>query len=188
MTTMDARREAVVCGDDGAVLGRVWSILLIRRGRELLLDQVLVAGGAFARDTLVPFALLARSSGQRVVLSVSTGAAQAGAAREPAAGGVWLDRNDSVFAVDARLGQLRGCYVDETGAISDLLVNDEIAHQLSLVRVRAVDEIGPHRIQLGSRISEMGVLPQPAQAQFQPVESRSEAERFAHGGAVARPH
>lgn len=177
MTTMDVRMEAVVCGADGAVLGRVESMVLGKRGRELLLDQVLVAGGAFARDTVVPFALLARSSGQRVVLSVSTSMALAGAACEPVSDSVRLDRNDSVFAVDARLGQLRGCYVEETGAISDLLVNDEIAHQLS-----------PHQIQLGSRISEMGVLPQPAQAQYQPVELRGEAERFAHGDAVALSH
>ena len=71
MATMDVRMEALVCGNDGLALGRVWAMLLVEQGRDILLAQVLVAGGAFERDTLLPFALLARSSGQRIELTVA---------------------------------------------------------------------------------------------------------------------
>jgi hypothetical protein len=183
MTTMDVRMEALVRGNDGATLGRVWAMLLVKWERDFLLAQVLVAGGAYERDTFVPFVLLARSSGQQLELSVAKGAALAGAATGPVAGSIRLDRNDPVFAVDARLGHIRGCYVTDTGVISDLLINDEVSHQLSLVSMRAVDEISAHQIQLGNRISEMGELLKPPQALYAPVELRRDAERLAHSHA-----
>jgi hypothetical protein len=185
MATMDVRMEALVRGNDGATLGRVWAMLVVKQERDFLLAQVLVAGGAYEIDTFVPFALLARSSGQQLALSVTKGAALAGAAIVPVAGGIRLDRNDPVFAVDARLGHIRGCYVTATGVISDLLINDEVAHQLSLVSMRAVDAISAHQIQLGSRISELGELLKPRQAFYEPVELRSDAERLAHSQAGA---
>lgn len=186
MATMDVRMEALVCGSDGTTLGRVWAMLLARRGRDIALTHLLVAGGAFERDTLLPFALVARSSGQQIALAVTKRVALAGTATVPPDDAIRFDRNDAVLALDARLGRLRGCYVDEAGTVSDLLINDEVAHQLSLVSIRAVDELSPHRMQLGGRISAMGEMLQPIQAQYQPVELRSEAERFAHSGAAGR--
>lgn len=187
MATMEVRMEALVSGNDGATLGRVWAMLLVRRAREIALVQLLVAGGAFERDSVVPFALLVRSSGQQIELAVTKRAALADVAAAPPDGSVRLDRNDAVFALDARLGHLRGCYVEEAGAVSFLLINDELAHQLSLVSVRAIDALEPHRIQLGSRISALGELLRPSQAFYQPVELRSDAERAAHGHAVTGP-
>lgn len=188
MAMMDVRMEALVCGSDGATLGRIWAMVLVEQGRDILLAQVLVEGGAFERDTLLPFALLARSSGQRIVLTVTKPEALAWSASMPVDGGVRLDRADPVWALDGRLGQLRGCYVDEAGTVSDLLVNDELAHQLGLISIRALDELAPHRIQLRSRISELGELLRPTQALYEPVELRGEAERAAHGQAVAGAH
>lgn len=185
---LDVRMEALVCGSDGATLGRVWAMLLARRGRDTALTHLVVEGGAFECDALLPFALLAESSGQRIALAVTKAGALAGAAPVAPDGAILFDRNDPVLALDARLGRLRGCYVDEAGTISDLLINDEVAHQLSLVSIRAVDELSPHQIQLGGRISAMGEMVQPIQAQYQPVELRSEAERFAHSGAGGRAH
>ncbi len=188
MAMMDVRMEALVCGSDGTTLGRVWAMVLVEQGRDILLAQVLVAGGALERDALLPFALLARSNGQRLDLTVTKTEALAWAATTPLPGGIRLDRADPVWALDGRLGQLRGCYVDAAGTVSDLLVNDELTHQLGLVSIRAIDELAPHRIQLRSRISEMGELLRPTQALYQPVELRSEAERFAHGQAVVGAH
>jgi hypothetical protein len=180
MAMMDVRMEALVCGSDGATLGRVWAMVLVEQGRDTLLAQVLVAGGALERDALLPFALLARSSGQRLELTVTKADALALAATIPVTDGIRMNRADPVWALDGRLGQLRGCYVDEAGTLSDLLVNDEVAHQLGLISVRAIDELAPHRIQLRSRISELGELLRPTQALYQPVELRSEAERASH--------
>ena len=93
MTTMDVRMEALVRGNDDATLGRVWAMLMVKWERDFL---------------------LARSSGQQLELSVTKGTALAGAASVSVAGGIRLDRNDPVFAVDARLGHIRGCYVTAT--------------------------------------------------------------------------
>src|SRR5215217_5018924 len=114
---MDVRMEALVCGSDGATLGRVSAMVFVERGRDTLLAQVLVAGGAFERDALLPFALLARSSGQRLVLTVTKAEALARATTMPVGGGIRLDRAAPVWALDGRLGQLRGCYVDESGTV-----------------------------------------------------------------------
>lgn len=182
MATMDVRMEALVSGNDGATLGRVWAMLLAKREGAVVLTHVLVAGGAFEQDALLPFALLARSSGQRLELAVAKAAVLAGTWPTPPPASVRLDRNDPVFALDARLGHIRGCYVDAAGVISDLLINDEVSHQLSLVGIRAVDELSPHQVRLRGRVSEMGEMLKPPQAFYQPVELRGDAERFAHSG------
>ena len=88
----------------------------------------------------------------------------AGTRPRPPPASVRLDRNDPVFALDARLGHIRGCYVDEAEGVSDLLINDEVPHQLSLVGIRTVDELSPHQVRLRGRVSEMGEMLKPPQA------------------------
>ena len=188
MATMDLRMEATVRGSDGETLGRVWAMLLAREGRDLLLTHLLVEGGAFERDALLPFALVAASSDQLVQLRVSKADALASAEPDGPEGSVEIYRDDPVYAIDARLGHVRGFYVDEAGKISDLLINDEVARRLSMVSIRTVDEITPHRIDLNNRIGAMGELLKPPQAFYQPVELRSEEELFGHGHGAAKQH
>ncbi len=185
---MDVRMEAAVRGADGGTLGRVWAMLIAKRDRDVVLTHLLVEGGAFERDALLPFALVGASSGQEIQLRVSKAEALARAeAREPEDSAL-IYRNDPVHAVDARLGQVRGFYVDEAGKISDILINDEVSRLLSMVSIRAVDEISPHEIQLNSRIGAMGELLKPPQAFYKPVELRREEELFGHGHGSARHH
>jgi uncharacterized protein YrrD len=183
MATADVRMEATVRANDGGVLGRVWAMLLARRERDYYLTHLLVEGGAYRRDALLPFDLIAASSSQEVLLRVGQEQARARAEADTPEGSIPMRRNDLVYAVDARLGQLRGVYVDESGKISDLLINDEVARQLSMTSIRSVDAIEPHRIQIGSRIGAMGELLKPPQAFYEPVELRSEEELLhgAHG-------
>lgn len=188
MAAMDVRMEATVRGSDGETLGRVWAMLLGKEGRDLLLTHLLVEGGAFERDALLPFALVALSSDQLVQLRVTKADALARAEADGPEGGVEIHRNDPVYAIDARLGHVRGFYVDEAGKISDLLINDEVACRLSMVSIRTLDEITPHRIDLNSRIGAMGELLKPPQAFYQPVELRSEEELFGHGHGAAKQH
>lgn len=192
MAVMDMRMEATVRGGDGETLGRVWGMLLGKRERDVILTHLLVEGGAFARDALLPFELVARSSDQEIVLRVPRREALVGTevAEEAEApkGTIVLHRNDPIHAVDARLGQVRGFYVDESGKVSDILVNDEVSRQLSTVSIRTVDEINSHRIELNSRIGAMGELLKPPQAFYQPVELRGEEELFGHGHAASKQH
>lgn len=188
MATADVRMEAVVRGSDGEMLGRVWAMLIGKQGRDLVLTHLQVEGGAFQRDALIPFKLLARSSGQQIELLVTKREAMERAEAAPPEDAVELRRNDPVYAVDARLGHVRGFYVNEEGKISDLLINDEVARQLSMVSIRTVDEIAPNQVQLGTRISAMGELLKPPQAFYEPVELRSEAELFGHGHSAAKQH
>jgi hypothetical protein len=180
MATADVRMEATVRCNDGGVLGRVWAMLLEKRERDYFLTHLLVEGGAYRRDALMPFSLIAASSGQEVLLRVNEQEALAAAESGTPEGSIPMRRNDPVYAIDARLGHVRGFYVDETGKISDLLVNDEVARQLSMTSIRSVDAIEPHRIQLGSRIGAMGELLKPPQAFYEPVELRSD-EELLHG-------
>ena len=180
MATADVRMEATVRCNDGAVLGRVWAMLLAKRERDYYLTHLLVEGGAYRRDALLPFELVAVSSGQELLLRVDQEQALARAVSDTPDGSIPMRRNDPVYAVDARLGQLRGVYVDENGKISDLLINDEVARLLSMTSIRSVDAIEPHRIQIGSRIGAMGELLKPPQAFYEPVELRGEEEML-HG-------
>lgn len=187
MATADVRMEAVVRGSDGEMLGRVWAMLVGKEGRDLLLTHLQVEGGAFQRDALIPFELLARSNGQVIELLVTKAEALARAATAPE-GSVELRRNDPVHAVDARLGHVRGFYVDENGKISDVLINDEVSRQLSMVSVRALDEVSPNRIEVGSRIAAMGELLKPPQAFYEPVELRGEDELLSHSHGATHGH
>ncbi len=184
MATMDVRMEAIVATRDDETLGRVWGMLLMVQGRDTVLTHLLVEGGAFERDTLLPFNLVGWSSDQRVILRVGKIEALANATKEAPEGSVAISRNDPIHAVDARLGRVRGFYVDETGKISDILINDEVASRLSMVGIRSVDELLPHRIDLNSRIAAMGELLKPPQAFYEPVELRSEEEMLGHGHPV----
>src|SRR5688572_30128857 len=73
--------------------------------------------------------------------------ALARAATLPVDAGIRLDRAAPVWALDGRLGQFRGCYVDEAGTAGDLLVNDALADRLGPVSIRASDEFAARRIQ-----------------------------------------
>jgi hypothetical protein len=192
MAVMDVRMEAIVRGSDGETLGRVWGMLLGKRERDVVLTHLLVEGGAFARDALLPFEFVGHSSGQELALRVPKGEALTGtevqAEEEAPEGTIVLHRNDPIHAIDARLGQIRGFYADEAGKISDLLVNDEVSRQLSMVSIRAVEEINSHRVVLNSRIGAMGELLKPPQAFYQPVELRGEEELFGHGHGAAKQH
>lgn len=188
MATMDVRMEAIVRGSDDETLGRVWGMILGKRDRDVILTHLLVEGGAFERDALLPFALVGWSSDQQIFLRVTKLDALAGAEQEGPADSAAMTHNDPVYAVDARLGRIRGVYADETGKISDLLINDEVASRLSMVSIRTVDEITPHRIELNSRIAAMGELMKPPQAFYEPVELRSEEELYGHGHGAARGH
>ena len=183
MATMDVRMEATVFGSDGESLGRVWSMLLPRRERDYLVTHLLVEGGAFERDSLVPFALVAACSDQRIILRVVKQEAVASTESDAPEGSISLRRNDPVWAVDARLGHIRGFYTDESGKIDALLINDEVASRLSMTNIRSVEAITPHRIQLNDRIAAMGELLKPPQAFYEPVELRDEEEVLhgAHG-------
>ncbi len=185
MASMDVRMEAIVVGSDDETLGRVWGMLLGTQGRDTVLTHLIVEGGAFERDTLLPFALVNWSSDQRVILRVRKDEAIASATKEAPEGSIPISRNDPIHAVDARLGHVRGFYVDETGKVSDILINDEVASRLSMVSIRSVDDLLPHRIELNSRIAAMGELLKPTQAFYEPVELRSEEELLGHhhGGA-----
>jgi hypothetical protein len=185
MATMDVRMEAVVSGSDDETLGRVWGMLLGTQGRDTMVTHLLVEGGAFERDTLLPFQLVGWSSDQRVILRVRKDEALAGATNEAPEGGIPIARNDPIYAVDARLGHVRGFYVDERGVVSDILINDEVASRLSMVSVRSVDDLMPHRIDLNSRIAAMGELLKPPQAFYEPVELRDEEELLGHGHHAA---
>lgn len=176
MAVMDIRMEAVVRGSDGEALGRVWGMLVGRQGRDYVLTHLLIEGGAFERDSLVPFALIGAVSDQEIRLRVPKREALAGVETGEPEGAIPLYRNDPIYAVDARLGHIRGFYLDEQGKISDLLVNDEVASRLSMTSIRSVDALDPHRIELGSRIAAMGELLKPPQAFYEPVELRSEEE------------
>ncbi len=180
MASMDVRMEAVVVGSDDETLGRVWGMLLGTQGRDTVVTHLIVEGGAFERDALLPFALVGWSSDQRVILRATKLAAVAGATKDAPADGIAITRNDPIYAVDARLGHVRGFYVDEAGKVSDILINDEVASRLSMVSIRSVDDLLPHRIELNSRISAMGELLKPPQAFYEPVELRDEEELLGH--------
>jgi hypothetical protein len=186
MATMDVRMEAIVRGADDETLGRVWGMIIKQEGRDTLLTHLMVEGGARERDAILPFRFVGWSSDQQVILATSKTEALASALTEEPAESVALFRNDPVYAVDARLGHIRGFFVDEQGKISDLLINDEVASRLSMVSVRTVDYIEPHRIDLNTRIGAMGELLKPPQAFYQPVELRSEEELLGHGHAAAQ--
>lgn len=188
MATLDIRMEATVRGSDGETLGRIWAMLLGVQGRDYYLTHFLVEGGALERDALLPFSLIAASSGQEVLLRVTKQEALAGIVSTVPEGSIPLRRNDRVHAVDARLGHIRGFYTDETGKISDILINDEVARQLSTTSIRSVEEIAPHKIQLGDRIAAMGELLKPPQAFYEPVELRSEEELLHHIHGVPGAH
>jgi hypothetical protein len=181
MATMDVRMEAVVRGADDETLGRIWGMIIKQEGRDTLLTHLMIEGGARERDAILPFRFVAWSSDQQVILATGKTEALAGAVAEEPAESVVLFRNDPVYAVDARLGHIRGFYVNEQGKISDLLINDEVGCRLGMVSVRTVDYIEPHRIDLNSRIGAMGELLKPPQAFYQPVELRSEEELLSHG-------
>ena len=180
MATMDVRMEAIVRGADDETLGRVWGMLVATQGRDTVLTHLLVEGGAFERDTLLPFRVVAWSSDQQIILRVGKSEARKSAEKATPAGSIEYYRNDPVYAVDARLGHVRGFYVDETGKISDILLNDEVSCRLSMVSIRSVDDMLPHRIDLNSRIAAMGELLKPPQAFYQPVELRDEEEVLGH--------
>ena len=181
MATMDVRMEAVVRGSDDETLGRVWGMIIAQQGRDTVLTHLMIEGGAFERDALLPFRFVGWSSDQQIILRVSKTEALAGAESGEPADSIVLFRNDPVRAVDARLGHIRGFYVNEQGKISDLLINDEVASRLSMVSVRTVDYLEPHLIELNTRIGAMGELMKPAQAFYAPVELRSEEELLHHG-------
>ncbi|HET8629429.1 MAG TPA: hypothetical protein VFL91_18575 [Thermomicrobiales bacterium] len=185
MAILDVRMEATVRGSDGETLGRVWEMLLGREGRDYQLTHLLVEGGAFQRDALLPFALVGLSSGQQIQLRVTRAEALARAETTMPEGAIPLRRNDPVYAVDARLGHIRGFYVSESGKVDSLLINDEVACRLSMTSVRSVDALEPHQIQLGSRIAAMGELLKPPQAFYEPVELRKEDE-LVHGHPGSR--
>lgn len=187
MASMDVRMEAIVVGSDDEILGRVWGMLLGVQGRDTVLTHLLVEGGAFERDALLPFALVGWSSDQRIILRVSKDEALASTTKEAPAGSIPFSRNDPIHAVDARLGRIRGFYVDANGTISDILINDEVASRLSTVSIRSVDDLMPHRIDLNSRIAAMGELLKPTQAFYEPVELRDEEELLGHHHSAA-PH
>lgn len=176
MATLDVRMEALVRGSDGETLGRIWAMLLAKQGRDYAVTHLLIEGGALERDALLPFELVRDSSDQVLTLKAPKATALAQAVLEPPAGAMLLRRNDPVYAVDARLGHIRGFFVNEAGTISDILLNDEVDCRLSMTSIRAVDTIEPHRIDLWSRISAMGELMKPPQAFYAPVELRSEEE------------
>ena len=180
MATMDIRMEAVVVGSDDETLGRVWGMLLGQQGRDTVVTHLIVEGGAFERDSLLPFALVGWSSDQRVILRAQKRAAVEATVKDVPADGIPITRNDPIYAVDARLGHVRGFYVDEGGKVSDILINDEVASRLSMVSIRSVDELAPHRIDLNSRIAAMGELLKPPQAFYEPVELRDEEELLGH--------
>ncbi len=184
MVSMDLRMEAVVVGSDQATLGRVWGMILGQAGRDTVVSHLIVEGGAFERDTVLPFSLVSWSSDQQVILRGSKEAALAGATTGTPEGGIPITRNDPIYAVDARLGHIRGFYVDETGKVSDILINDEVASRLSMVSIRSVDDLLPHRIDLNSRIAAMGELLKPPQAFYAPVELRDEEEILQHHSAA----
>ena len=48
--------------DPDETLGRVWGMLLGTQGRDTVVTHLLVEGGAFERDTLLPFQLVGWSS------------------------------------------------------------------------------------------------------------------------------
>ncbi|MGN6561180.1 MAG: hypothetical protein ACTHMJ_24575 [Thermomicrobiales bacterium] len=180
MATMDVRMEAIVRATDGETLGRVWGMVVRVQGRDTLLTELLVEGGAFERDSVLPFSLVGWSSDQQILLRVTKDEALTQTQTGEPADGIILYRNDPVYAVDARLGHIRGFYVDEGGKISDLLINDEVGRRLSMVSIRGVDDIEAHRIDLASRIAAMGELLKPPQAFYEPVELRSEEELLSH--------
>lgn len=184
MATMDVRMEAIVATAGDETLGRIWGMLLGIQGRDTVLTHLLVEGGAFERDALLPFSLVGWSSDQRVVLRGGKAEALANATKEAPEGSLAISRNDPIYAVDARLGHVRGFYVDEAGKISDILINDEVGCRLSMVSIRSVDELLPHRIDLNSRIAAMGELLKPPQAFYQPVELRDEEELLGHAHAA----
>lgn len=186
MATMDVRMEAVVRGADDGTLGRVWGMVIAQQGRDTVLTHLLIEGGAFERDITLPFRFVGWSSDQQVILRVGKAEALAGAESGEPSEGIVLYRNDPVHAIDARLGHIRGFFVNEQGKISDLLINDEVASRLSMVSVRTVDYLEPHLIELNTRIGAMGELLKPPQAFYQPVELRSEEELHGHGHAAAR--
>jgi hypothetical protein len=185
MATMDVRMEAVVRGADDETLGRVWGMIIKQAGRDTLLTHLMIEGGAFERDALLPFSYVGWSSDQQVILRVSKDEALAGVERQEPTDGVVLYRNDPVYAVDARMGHIRGFYVGQDGKISDLLINDEIGCRLGAASIRTIDYIEPHRIDLNTRVGAMGELIKPPQAFYQPVELRSEEELLGHGHAAA---
>ena len=183
MPIMDVRMEAVVRGSDDETLGRVEGMIIAQQGRDTVLTHLLIEGGAFERDAVLPFKFVGWSSDQQVILRATKAEALAGAERGEPAESIVMHRNDPVFAVDARLGRIRGFYVNEQGKINDLLINDEVASRLSMVSIRTVDYLEPHRIELNTRIGAMGELMKPPQAFYAPVELRSEEELLAHGHA-----
>ena len=180
MASMDVRMESIVVGSDDETLGRVWGMLLGTQGRDTVVTHLIVEGGAFERDTLLPFALVNWSSDQQVILRVRKQEAIASTTKDAPEGSIPISRNDPIHAVDARLGHVRGFYVDEAGKVSDILINDEVASRLSMVSIRSVDDLMPHRIELNSRIAAMGELLKPPQAFYEPVELRDEEELLGH--------
>lgn len=180
MGTLDVRMEALVRGSDGGTLGRVWAMLVAKQGRDYAFTHLSIAGGALERDTLLPFTLIRDASDQVLTLTVPKTAARTSAIAQAPEGSFLLRRNDPVYAVDARLGHIRGFLVNETGVISDILLNDEVDCRLSMTSARSIDSIDQHRIDLWNRISAMGELMKPPQAFYAPVELRSERE-IEHG-------
>lgn len=176
MATFDLRMEARVRAADGVTLGRIWAMLLEKRGRDYAVTHLSIEGGALERDALLPFALVREASDQEVVLAVTKAEALASAVAQAPVGSIPLRRNDPVHAVDARLGHIRGFFVNEAGVLSDILLNDEVDCRLSMTSIRSIDAIEPHRIDLWSRISAMGELMKPPQAFYAPVELRNEQE------------
>ncbi len=185
MAIMDVRMEAVVRGSDDETLGRVWGMIIAQQARDTVLTHLLIEGGATERDALLPFRFVGWSSDQQVILKVSKNEALAGVEREQPADGIVLYRNDPVYAVDARMGHIRGFYVSDQGKISDLLINDEIGCRLGAVSIRTIDYLESHRIDLNTRVGALGELIKPPQAFYQPVELRSEEELLSHGHAAA---
>lgn len=176
MAIFDLRMEARVRAADGETLGRIWAMLLEKRGRDYAVSHLSIEGGALERDALLPFTLVREASDQEVVLAVTKAEALAGAVDQAPTGSIPLLRNDPVYAVDARLGHIRGFFVNEAGVLSDILLNDEVDCRLSMTSIRSIDGIEPHRIDLWSRISAMGELMKPPQAFYAPVELRNERE------------
>lgn len=185
MATMDLRMEAIVVSSDQQTLGRVWGMLLGSAGRDTVVTHLFVEGGAFERDSLLPFSVVSWSGDQQIDLRTSKDEALSEAVTTAPAGSIAITRNDPVYAVDARLGHVRGFYVDETGKISDILINDEVGCRLVMVSIRSVDDLLPHRIDLNSRIAAMGEMMKPPQAFYAPVELRSEEEILSHHAAAA---
>lgn len=187
MAIMDVRMEAVVRGSDDETLGRVWGMIIVQQARDTVLTHLMIEGGAFERDALLPFHFVGWSSDQQVILRVSKSEALAGVERQEPADGIILSRNDPVYAVDARMGHIRGFYVSDQGKISDLLINDQISCCLGAVSIHTVDYLESHRIDLNTRVGALGELLKPPQAFYQPVELRGEEELLGHGHA-APPH